>query len=390
MNYLVLSYHHYNYSRSGGFIDLSKALKRSGNEVTFLFAGFPLVRNIFKNDDRISFKYLIRSLFLKKDTEGIIHGIWLSFGLHGQMENPIVRFLNEKLIMNYWVLRNEIRKADVVIFESSFAIFLQQKVHERNSKAMLIYRPSDPIDYWMQSRAWVNAEKLLASKADFVLVKNERDSEYISQFTDKIVLIPNYLPLSVTDCNSDVANFSNYPVLAKSNLVIYVGVMDVDWEIIFKLCDEYEDFNFVVVCPSLVHKSLIGQIQSRPNLTWINGVNREVVPFFIQCCMCFMVPYRHGDFEKYKWGLSAKYLMAMYYSKKIIAFNDNPRFMDFGITVCNDKETVLRSFQRMLTGEVPTYTHELLRGTWFDNVSIIDDLVHCKLNNGDISPFLCN
>lgn len=367
MRFLFLSYHHYRYSRSGGMIELAKALRLSGENVTFLFAGFPLVRRPFTKDNRYDYRWICSVFSVREDDLGVRFGIWLSFGLWSLLHYKIIKLLNKHVILNDWIVRPLLKEADVLVVESCFGVMYIEKILSINPDIRVLYRPSDPMNLWCSNEFILDSERLVISNARAVLVKNKTDYDYyVSLGCRDVVTVPNYISIDITHKTSDRSSLLNLEIWNKK-VALYVGAMMICWETVFTLASRFDDWNYVVIIPIVPPRDVLERLENTRNVFWFNGVDRSAVGSLIERCDLFLVPYISGYYEKYKWGLSAKYLMAMYYRKGILAINEDPELAEFGITVCNEESELLDKFYELTLKTEFTYECELVYGTWLMN-----------------------
>jgi hypothetical protein len=376
MRYVFISYHHYKYTRSGGFIELAKALKLSGEEVSFIFAGFPLFRRPFTFDNRYSYKWLFKAFRIQKDELGISSGIWLSLGFWRFLNIGIFKFVNKYIILNGWVISPLFLKADVVVVESCYGLMYVDKILSFNPSVKIIYRPSDPIDFWCSNDVIRSSERFVLSRSLAVIVKNEIDFKYYLDLgVTSIFILPNFLSLDITENSGKRSPLLDLEIWTR-NVALYVGVMSICWDTVFKLSECFLDWNFVIVMPVRPTNEVLTLLQNSSNVFWFNGVDSDSVGSLIENCGIFLVPYIHGYYEKFKWGLSAKYLMAMYFGRCIFAVNDDPNLSRFGITVCNDVTQLFEKFSALIDNRECDYDCDLLGGTWVDNAQKLISIVN--------------
>jgi glycosyltransferase involved in cell wall biosynthesis len=184
------------------------------------------------------------------------------------------------------------------------------------------------------------------------------------------MFFPNYVSLDITHFETQIPSILESNIW-KKRVALYVGVMSISWEVVFNLSSEFTDWNFVIVIPAILKRELNNQISNSSNVFWINGVERKYVPSLIKNCDLFLVPYVKGFSDKLQWGLTVKYLTAMYYKKLILAINDNPNLVEYGISICNDELELINSFKLITRNINKEYDVELLKGDWMQNAEFL-------------------
>jgi len=376
MKYIFLSYHHYKYSRSGGVIELAKAMKLSGEEVTFLFAGFPLLRRFFITDNRYTYKWLRNAFRIKQDDLGIRFGVWLSFGLWSLLDFSFIKFINKYIILNDWIIRPILKESDVLVIESCIGLMYIEKILSVNPGIKVLYRPSDPMNYWCSNQVILASEKTVLSISKSILVKNRADYDYYCSLgCTNVEILPNFISLDITHNWGSRSALLDHDIWNKK-VALYVGVMNVCWDTIFKLSIRFKDWNFVIVIPILPSSEVKIFLKNSTNVFWFNGVDRSSIGSLVEKCNLFLVPYIRGYYEKYKWGLSAKYLMAMYFRKGILAINEDPMLSQFGIVVCNQATELFVRFSELSMKLEFNYEYELVNGNWLMNADKVKKMFY--------------
>jgi hypothetical protein len=367
MKIAVFSYHHYSYDRSGGIIELSDELQRQGHQVYFYMCAYPVLRNWLKNDSRLDIhwiKYLFR---LRTAPNGIRFGTIAVLGLFfiGNRSDLFLKYVSTILVNKIW-LKRYLRGTETVIWESSYGVCMEPKISSILPNTKVYYRPSDPLPYWIKNDYILRIEKKICSNARKILVKNLEDKKFYSNhYNTSCHLAPNYIS------NHD-RKILQSGITKDDKLVLYIGVMDIDWNIIEDIARISRDYQFKVITPIVPKTYAKAIIERNANIQYVPGVKRAEVAFEIAKASILLVPYLKGKHNERKWGLSAKYLMAMLAGCKIYAVNEDESLSKYGITVCNDISEVVKIWKWLLNDTNVVYDNEFLRKDWSSNAKLIE------------------
>lgn len=140
-----LTYHYYNSRRKAGFHHLARAYSKLGHSVSFITLPFSLL-SILRNDIKSKEKFFLKNLIKNMEFERVRSIVNFSFSHPVDRGSEYVaKFLNFCFYLNK-KCKNEIKEADVIIFESTIGIIFFNEIKSLNQRAKLIYRMSDDMD----------------------------------------------------------------------------------------------------------------------------------------------------------------------------------------------------------------------------------------------------
>lgn len=221
--------------------------------------------------------------------------------------------------------------ANYFIFQSCEGIVFFDTLKKIFPKAKMIYRSADPfvISDWEYLKI---LEKNIILKSDKTICVNEESvtayKSAIPDFEKKVsfCIIPNGVDLDAYkkkyDCPLPLQN---------KKTALYVGAVDIEWNLILEASKKISDANFVIVCPNYPNKKIAKEISKHINIVYIPGVKPNEVPAWISNCTVFIVPYKKNFQKKIPISLTAKHYQAMAAKKKIVSFCDSPAITKYGI-----------------------------------------------------------
>lgn len=176
MKVVFLSNHYYYSDRKAGFHQLADAFSSNGNQVFFVTTGFSLF-SYLRSDFRVRYKNIFKDrnklVNVKKDFYSyvyftLLHPHNLLFGWLNSLFNRLTLTYGKRCLGD---LQNILKSADIVIFESSNALYFFDHLHNINPDAKRIYRVSDDIRI-LRSRhpSLDEVEKSIASRFDLISV----------------------------------------------------------------------------------------------------------------------------------------------------------------------------------------------------------------------------
>jgi 2-beta-glucuronyltransferase len=143
---VIFSYHYFNSKNKAGFHYITESLKKLGYEVHFVTTPVSLL-SFLKGDIRVKNNRFVSNLFKTQYIDGVFS--YINFNLfHPINRNNI--FL-EKIFLKFYKLnshlKNAIKNASIIIFESSTALFWIDTIKNINKSAKFVYRMSDDVEY---------------------------------------------------------------------------------------------------------------------------------------------------------------------------------------------------------------------------------------------------
>ena len=166
----------------------------------------------------------------------------------------IERLGSSLFILNKRVLE-EIKKADIVVFESTAALLFFERIKAINPKAKLIYRASDDLEMIQGARVIVNYERKILKMFDLVSVPTQ------VMFNKYYRLSPHNVILQFHGIKKE--SFDNCTISPyKSNCVnfVFVGICCLDYVFLDISSKLYPNYYFHIIGPfkkSIVRNNVI-------------------------------------------------------------------------------------------------------------------------------------
>ena len=346
---VFISYHNWSAKRQGGFHKLAESAALEGYKTIFYSYPRPWY-SLFRNTETFNLMKvlkLLKGINYSVKNETIVHNITsISFGL------PIkdkYKYLIPSVVLGFFDQINfpsishlstrTFKDTDLFILESTSCVLLFKYLKNKFPKAKFIYRPSDPLIAFDHGRWLRKAEWDVLNRSDLTLLVNQEGEDLYSKlFLDFNTNVNRIILPNGVDIASFTRNYSK-PSLLIGKTALYVGVMQVNWDLIFWSAKTNPDISFVIICPVPVKKSIILKINRTSNIYYVPGVDREDVAKWVTNCDVFIVPYLENWYKKYPWGITAKYYQAMAAQKPIVAYHDSAKLNTLGINVTYDFES---------------------------------------------------
>lgn len=251
------------------------------------------------------------------------------------------------------------------VFESCEGIALLDFVKSLFPEAKIIYRPSDPMVYASVPERIKRFEHNILYKADKTLIVNkEAIAAYKKSIPDFDVKVKYEILSNGIDLESYKKSYPSPDVLLEKRTVLYVGAWDVEWGLIFKCAECFDDLNFIVVNPNYPDKSVLKKIKSYDNVKYVPGIKPSEVPAWITNCSVVMVPYVTDFYKDRPLGITAKYYQAMAAKKPIVAYCDTPELKKAGIAVTYSYDDFIQALESALCKNEVSYDFKLLDRDW--------------------------
>ena len=249
MKVILISPHHINSKRKAGFHWIANAFAKKGWETIFVTA--PIRYTAWFLGDHRTRYFSLKDIKKVKETpnSNIKSYIFMT------LLNPISS--NKKLLVYFSIilskiygkllpnnLKNIIYAADIIIFESSEALFLFDAIHQINGKAKYIYRVSDNLETIGASRYVINYEQKIAPKFDLISVP----SEYIFR---KFAHLPNarlhYHGINKELFSKHYDKPKEYAKFEKN--FVFVGTSHFDYDFITTAAESFPRWGFHIIGP---------------------------------------------------------------------------------------------------------------------------------------------
>lgn len=256
--------------RKAGFHHLAEAFVRNGHEVVFVTVGFSLISYI-KKDFRVSESRSYEKNTLIEFGERKKGYIFFSLFHPHSLVIPLLNNILSVLVKNYGknlscCLSNEVKHADIVVYESCSALYFVKTCKELAGQASHIYRVSDHLEMMRSTLPdLLRIEKNVALLFDLISVPY-RSLYKKFQWTKKTVHQNHGIRKDIFDQNLP----SPYKTLKNC---VYVGVGFFDFDFVEKAALACPDINFHYIGP-------LERVFQAPNVYWYGELPFEdTVPF---------------------------------------------------------------------------------------------------------------
>jgi len=265
---VLLSGHYYNSKRKAGFHFISESLSKTGNNVTFITAVFSIINILRGNDYRLSYKSFRKNIIFPQKYGNIKSIINLSL-MHplNNCNRYIERFSALLYTLNFRCIK-EIKKADVIIFESTSALLFFKRIKKINPDAKLIYRVSDDLSAIHSPRIVINLEKKILEDFDYVSVPSLSIYQNKYKYTKRNINIDYH---GIDKFLFDNCNKS--PYRDDTINLIFIGTSNLDLQFIDIASSFFSDYIFHIIGP-------FKRIITQKNVIYYGELDfNETVPF---------------------------------------------------------------------------------------------------------------
>ena len=344
MKITFVTYHNWDTKRQGGFHKLAQFAADKGHKVNFFSFSRSYFSYFFKDErqNKNTLKLLSKGKEYKTSNGfSIFNFTWPTLKIPNLFYKYIPKrifnwlrlksFLPFKKIQNNWL-----DGTDYFVFESCDGIELLHLIKKFNPSAKIIYRPSDPLIG--NNKTLEDSEIKIMNNANLNVIVNEDGVRHYEKQGIKL----NNLNYTIIPNGVEINDYQKkYPVPdifdKDKKVVLYVGVFDVEWNLVAESALDNPDLQFIVIGPIKPPPHNLLEI---PNLKFIPGIYPKEVPGYITNCDLVMIPYQVDNYKKVPYrGITAKYYQAMAANKPIIAFHDTPKLKEYGVNVFYDFES---------------------------------------------------
>ena len=271
-NVVIFSRHFGLSKRKAGFHYLADNLKKE-YKVFFITVDFSSL-SIFANDYRnsINERYINSSIEEEGFTCYLRKTLWFPIGI-----NKIIDFFSKSLVVLYPFIffnkeiKNQVKKAKVIIIESSNALLFLKKIRKLNNNVKIIYRVSDLVP-WLRHvhKLLVKADNNIGKYCDEVSTVTSYIYEY---YKNKISSDKLFLDCHGIDKNIFDSCLSNPYSDLNKNKVVFVGASKIDIEGLNKIVELNPSYEFYYFGP------LVG-IKNRKNVKCFGEKKfQDIVPY---------------------------------------------------------------------------------------------------------------
>lgn len=371
---VIVSFHDWKSKRRAGFHHIGKAFLERGYKVYFVSHSRPLYAALFKKNSVHNFKNwwaLMRGKVFN-DKKGYLLNIT---GLNLSLPGPLRRMVGGELL-NYimqhisdcFLARKCFRICDdpqYVVIESGSSVFAYRWLKHVYTKAIFIYRPSDPCIGGSINKFLYYREKELVESADFIFLVNEEaerlyQKEGFDLSSAKTYILSNGIDVAAFDNPSDCP-----PILLKKPCITYVGGHPPDFNLIIKLARYFDNVNFIIICPEKLSSKDAAAVKTMENLYYIEGVFPETVPSYLNHSNVIIIPYKKA-WAKKPLGMHGKILQAMACKKPIVCKNVDISLRDNGIYVAEDDEAFIGYVSQVIESEIKEVNYNYDFFDWKD------------------------
>ena len=249
---VLLSIHYYKSDRRAGFHWLADAFCKAGNKVCFVTVGFSLA-SYLRRDHRIFYPEIKaernRLVPVAENLESYVHYTpWHPVNL----VLPVLNSLSEWV--GPWYARrslgeaeSRLREADLILYESSFGLYLFSQLKKLNPHAAHIYRVSDDIRLLRMPHPSLQLlERKVASEFDLVSVPCEHLARKFYDF-------PGDVPVKIQHhgiAKELFAELNSNPYEKLHGIhAVFVGAGWLDWNFLDNASRSRKDITFHVIGP---------------------------------------------------------------------------------------------------------------------------------------------
>ena len=358
--------------RLGGFHKFAEASCEHGIETVFFSFPRPYYGFFMKNElyNRKSIKALIKGIDYQVGNS-ILHNITIPTL---RFPNSFDRFLGERMMntllkFSFSSFKRFAKKwflgTDVFVFESADGIVFIDKLKKMFPQAKFVYRPSDVMMYDGALPRFANLEEHIMKEVDLNLfVHPGYEQFYSSKISDFYETIKFKTISNGVDIEPFEKKYEIPEELKKNNTALYIGAWKVDWELIFKVAEIKQNFNFIIICPNQPENTTLERIKGYSNVIYIPGILPKEIPMWLTNCDVFIIPYEKGVRTNRGFGITAKYYQAMAAKKPIVAYNEIPQVAEVGIPVVHTTEDFIAELEKAMLSPVVAYNFDLESKRW--------------------------
>jgi hypothetical protein len=351
MKVVFITGHAYKTKKEGGFHRFAKYLSDKGLEVVFFTYPTPIHVILRNRSPKTSI------LFWDKD-KSLINVQRINWALpqifYNYINSKSIEYFHlfPKRVFNKFVIKY-FNESKVFVFESNASVVIFNYLKQIFPEALYVYRPSDPMAINPKQKYLKKFEINILNKANYVFpVNNEGLALYKKVYKDQVNFETN--KFRIISNGVELKNYNSGYKPSKNNLnrkklsAVYVGVWPVDWDLIFYTAERLPFVDFIIIIPKKQQPRIMRNIKTTKNITFIQGVFPNEVPFYVNNSSIIIVPYKKDDYKNYSRGITAKYYQAMVANKPIVSYHDDPSLKNYGITVVFDKDDFVKEVKKQI------------------------------------------
>lgn len=352
MKITFVTYHNWETKRHGGFHQFAEYIARGGSEVVFFSFSRPYY-SVLKHEERLNAQVLRK---LKKGVKykvgsGVLYNVtWPTLALPGNIRNYFPNKISSWLMCHSLTpfskfQRKWLEGTDCFVFESCDALHLLKVIKLHNPNAKIVYRPSDPVVDISNEPALIEAEHQMLIKADMIALVNEESREvYRTAFPDyndsKSIVISNGVDLS------DYRKIHPIPdIMRGKKTALYIGLFDVDWDLIVEASIKLPDITFIVVNPNKLDIATREKIKGHDNIIYVEGIRPEEVPAWTTNANLIMQPQMSNFYKRKSVSLTAKNYKAMAAGKPMVAYMIPKKLERYGLIIADNHDDFINAIR---------------------------------------------
>lgn len=333
---VFLTYHNWETKRQGGFHKLAVEAVKRGYETVFFSFSRPYY-TMFKNDERLNANVLFK--LAKGEKYSVLSGEIINvtyptldfpFLIDRFLPKKVSAFLKTNSFKSFKKFKEKFLNGTThFVFESNESVLLFNKLKNEFPESKFIYRPSDPI-IAQRNNFLIPIEQFVMSKVDWNFIVNRQGEELYLKNNflkkERYSILPNGIDLKRYN-----TNYEKPEVLKKTPSVLYLGAIDIEWDLVLYASKKIKEINFVVITPQKPPKNILKAYNESKNISFINGIPAKEVPKYVSNCNAIMVPNVTDRYKKMPWGITAKYYQAMMAKKPIVVYHDTEELKKYGV-----------------------------------------------------------
>ena len=352
MKITFVTYHNWETKRHGGFHQFAEYIARGGSEVVFFSFSRPYY-SVLKHEERLNAQVLRK---LKKGVKykvgsGVLYNVtWPTLALPGNIRNYFPNKISSWLMCHSLTpfskfQRKWLEGTDCFVFESCDALHLLKVIKLHNPNAKIVYRPSDPVVDISNEPALIEAEHQMLIKADMIALVNEESREvYRTAFPDyhdsKSIVISNGVDLSDYRKNHPIPD-----IMRGKKTALYIGLFDVDWDLIVEASIKLPDITFIVVNPNKLDIATREKIKGHDNIIYVEGIRPEEVPAWTTNANLIMQPQMSNFYKRKSVSLTAKNYKAMAAGKPMVAYMIPKKLERYGLIIADNHDDFINAIR---------------------------------------------
>jgi 2-beta-glucuronyltransferase len=246
MQVVLLTGHHPASARRAGFHWLADAWRRQGHDVLFVTVSVSWL-SYLRRDYRTRFPLRKESRGIRRLPDGMQGFVWFTPWHPANLRLAVLNRLSTPLFARYdqlslGPLQEPLRTADLILFESTPAILLAQRVRRLNPRARIVYRVSDDVRALRMHPIVIEREPEVLDVFDLISAPSaglHAKFASLSHVQSKAKLYPHGLQVDLFDapCENPYADgFTRHAVFS--------GISHIDYDALRIAAESHPDIGF--------------------------------------------------------------------------------------------------------------------------------------------------